>query len=97
LSIRGYQGTIAARLGDRDEAQRVLEELRSLDRPYMYGKNTYLCGRIAALLGEKDLAVEFLREAFAGGYGIGLRLHEDMDLEPLHGYPPFEELRRPKG
>ncbi len=83
--------------GGRRQARRILGELRDLDRPYLYGENKYLAGRVAAQLGEPELAVELLREAFASGTAIGLRLHQEMAFEPLHGYKPFEELRRPKG
>jgi len=43
--------------------------------------------------------VEFLREGFAGGlrHAADVDLHCEIDLESLRGYPPFEELLRPKG
>lgn len=51
---------------------------------------------IVALLGEKDHAVSLLREAVAQGSSPARYDHE-MDLESLHGYPPFEALIKPKG
>jgi hypothetical protein len=57
------------------------------------------------VLDDKPRAVELLREAIARGtgsaeiepYGPGFLLQHCMDLESLSGYPPFEELIRPKG
>jgi tetratricopeptide (TPR) repeat protein/predicted Ser/Thr protein kinase len=97
LQVEGYLGVIAARLGDRDEALATLEGLRQLDRPYLFGNNTYSAACIAAQLGERERAVELIRQALSQGFWIGMQLHTDRDLEPLSGYPPFEELRRPKG
>jgi len=53
-------------------------------------------GLAAAHLGEKERAVDLLRESLARGSSYAA-LHTDIDLEPLHGYPPFEELMKPKG
>ena len=97
LEVRGCLGVIAARLGDHDEARATLEDLRRLDDPYLFGNNTYWAACITAQLGEHERAVELLRQAMSQGFRVDMRLHADMDLEPLHGYPPFEELRRPKG
>ncbi|MCK4916154.1 MAG: hypothetical protein KAS89_08280, partial [Candidatus Eisenbacteria sp.] len=97
LDLKGYLGVLAARLGDHGEARATLEELRRLDDPYLFGNNTYWAACIAAQLGERERAVELIRQALSQGFRVNMRLHTDMDLEPLHGYPPFEELRRPKG
>ncbi len=71
--------------------------MQRLDRPYLFGANTYWRARIAALLGERERAVSLLRDGFAQGRSYGAYLHAEYDLEPLRGYPPFEELLRPKG
>ena len=85
------------RLGEQEKAREILEGLRRLDRPYLRGVNTYWAACIAAQLGEPDLAVELIQQALSQGVSVSTNLHTDMDFEPLHGYPPFEELRRPKG
>ena len=94
----GHLGALAARRGDLEEAARISSELERLDRPHMNGMNMYWCACISALLDEKEQAVKFLREAFAGGlrHGGEVDLHGEIDLESLRGYPPFEELMRPK-
>jgi tetratricopeptide (TPR) repeat protein len=106
INYKGRLGALAARRGDRAEAERIAEELRRLETPHIYGMNTARSARIAALLGEKERAVTLLREAVAQGegnneepdaYGYAFIYRHAMDLEPLHGYPPFEELIKPKG
>ncbi len=106
INYKGRLGALAARRGDRAEAERIAEELRRLEAPYLYGNNTVRSARIVAVLDDKERAVALLREAIAQGagsneepdsYGYGFIYRHSMDLEPLHGYPPFEELIKPKG
>jgi hypothetical protein len=61
------------------------------------GTVSWLRACIAAQGGERDQALELLRVALAHGVGAGDYLHVYAFLEPLHGYPPFEELIEPKG
>jgi tetratricopeptide (TPR) repeat protein len=102
----GRLGTLAARLGDRVEALRIADELRRTEGRWLDGKHTFRSARILALLGDKDRAVELLTEAIAQGsgisevpdaYGYGFIYSHCMDLEPLRGYPPFDQLIKPRG
>jgi hypothetical protein len=43
------------------------------------------------------LALALLRDAFAQGHPFDIEIHRDIDIEPLRGYPPFEDLMKPKG
>jgi tetratricopeptide (TPR) repeat protein len=88
---------LAVRTGDRATAERISEELRSLDRPYLHGEHTFGRACIAAHLGERERAVQLLRDAFSQGFKFSSGLHCSMDLEPLWDYPPFQELIEPKG
>jgi TolB-like protein len=105
INYKGRLGTLAARRGDSAEAMRIAEELRPIETPFPNGNNTYLSARILSLLGEREDAFTLLREAFAQGfvgtsvdlYGYGFTYRHSMDLEPLRGYPAFEELIKPKG
>jgi tetratricopeptide (TPR) repeat protein len=102
LKYRAYLGILAARVGDRDRALEVAEELRTLDEPYLRGSHTWSRAIIAAHLGDKDRAVELLRQSLSEGKDSAHLYHcmqvgKDVHLEPLWGYPPFEELREPKG
>ena len=91
-----YLGMLAARRGDRDEAQKISSQLENIKRPYLWGDHTYGQACIAALLGEKENAVNLLREALSQGVTYW-SLHPDMNLEPLSDYPAFKELVKPKG
>ena len=93
----GTVGITAARAGDRATALKVAGELERLDRKWMFGENTWYRACIAANLGEREKAVELLREAFAQGQAFGVWLHSDPALEALHGHAPYEELIKPKG
>jgi len=97
VNALGTLGAIAARRGDSPAAARYSGELARLNLPYVRGAHTAWRARIAALLGDRDEAVQLLRRAFAEGLTFGLWLHTDLDLETLRGYAPFEELIRPKG
>jgi tetratricopeptide (TPR) repeat protein/TolB-like protein len=104
VRFRGRLGVIAARRGDGAGAERIAEELRQIDRPYLYGESLYSRAMIAASLGDKPAAVQLLREAIAQGLGLGVEwegyavlLHRAPEMAPLRGYPPFEELLKPKG
>jgi tetratricopeptide (TPR) repeat protein len=101
IFYKGRLGALAARRADRATAQRIAAELRRLETPYLFGNNTSRSAGIIALLGDKEGAVALLREAVAQGagngdvpdmYGYGFVFRHSMDLEPLHGFPPFEDL-----
>ena len=106
IDFQGLLGSLSARRGDRTEAMRISEQLRRMDRPYLFGENTYARACISAQLGQKEQAVDLLKEAISQGFydvvpGLvqqcwTMAFHTDMDLEPLHGYPPYEELIKPK-
>ena len=84
-------GVVAARQGDQEEAYRIsrlLEEEGQVPSDVAYGR-----AQIAVALGERERAMELLRQV---GSGLG-GLHADPLLEPLWDYPPFKELLRPKG
>ena len=93
----GYRGVLAARRGDQAEAQRVARVLAVRRYPYSYGQPALWRARIAAVLGDRDQAVALVREAFAQGLAVDLYLHALIDFAPLRGYPPFDDLMRPRG
>jgi serine/threonine protein kinase/tetratricopeptide (TPR) repeat protein len=101
IDYLGYGGALAARRGNKEEALRISEELKRIDRPYTFGAQTYWRARIAALLGMKEEAVELLRQSFAqGNYYTddkGVFIIQAADLGPLRDYAPFKELMKPKG
>ena len=97
MTVAGSLGVIAARVGDHDEARRIFDDFPLTDSPSAPRSRSYWRACIASYLGEKDRAVELLKEAYAGGRGYNVDDHIDIDLEPLWDYPPFQELIKPKG
>jgi hypothetical protein len=94
----GVLGVLDARRGDRAEAQRIDRELAGMTLPYLTGFPMYYRAEIAAVLGDRERAVELLRNAIAhGAVDSWDHLHSEPAFARLHGYPPFDELLRPKG
>lgn len=97
LTYLGGLGVVEARLGRRDQAQRISQRLATTEQRYLFGTHTYGRAAIAATLGEKDEAVSLLRQSFAeGNRFMIINARRDFDLESLRGYPPFEELVKPR-
>lgn len=93
-------GMIEAKLGDRAAAQRIEGELASATPRYERGTPELLRAQIAAALGERDRAVSLIRQGIGLGLGlssVGGDLFGNENLEPLYGYPPFEQLIAPAG
>lgn len=94
VDYTGYLGAIAARQGRDADALAVAARLRGMQASELFGLSLLWRAGIAALLGDRPGAVDLLREALAQGEYLGLRLHQNPDLEPLRGFPPFEDLMR---
>jgi serine/threonine-protein kinase len=90
----------AARRGDEQETARVAACFDPPKSPWWADASPeFWQARLAALLGRKDEAVRHLR-SWAGDHWVSTypSLHRDFDLLlGLRGYPPFEDLLRPKG
>ncbi len=97
LYARGRLGTIAYHIGEIAEADRIYRELLALDRPFLFGEHLMTAACIAAVRGEREQAVELIREALAQGFAWDAWIHREPDFEALRDYPPFQELLRPKG
>jgi serine/threonine protein kinase/tetratricopeptide (TPR) repeat protein len=85
-------GMAAAHGGDRETAESAIRELEVRD--YLY-----YAAFVAGHLGDLDRAIDYLRRSLEQQKGITYAslYRWDLDLEPLWGYDPFEELVRPKG
>ncbi len=93
-------GITAAKLGDRQGALEAERMLAAANPRYERGTPKLLQAEIAAALGERDRAVQLLRQGLGLGMGLqrlGGELFGNADLEPLYGYPPFQELVKPNG
>lgn len=93
----GRVGTLAARLGQSEEALQIDRRLGTFDSSCPAGNRTYQRACIAAQLGDRDEAIRLLKEAIAQGYWGFWGMHADIHLEPLWDDPRFLELIRPKG
>jgi DNA-binding SARP family transcriptional activator/tetratricopeptide (TPR) repeat protein/TolB-like protein len=97
-----YLGLLAARRGDRvGAAQAIAFVQRTLNEvaPPSYVSRddaVYVSAEIAAVLGDRDRAVEILRDVLSdhGFAALPIRLHRDHEWEPMRGYPPFRTLTR---
>jgi serine/threonine-protein kinase len=93
----GRLGLLAARRGREAEARRISGELAVMEEAYDFGTTAFSRACIAAVLGDKHMAVELLEEAHERGWEFSIDTHTNQDLELLRGYPPFEAFLRPKG
>jgi tRNA A-37 threonylcarbamoyl transferase component Bud32/tetratricopeptide (TPR) repeat protein len=96
VGLLGLRGRIAARLGDSVTAQAASNALLAAAQSSREA-NALTRAKIAALLGQRDVAIRLLRDAVAQGEMQALRMREDPDLLGLRDYPPFETLVRPVG
>jgi DNA-binding SARP family transcriptional activator len=97
VQLLGHLGALAARRGDRAEAERISTALAASLQPYLRGGHTLWRARVAAQLGEHEQALHLLREAFSQGQPYGAWVHTDPDLIPLRHLSSFRQLVRPKG
>jgi len=89
---------INAKMNNRERAEDVIQELKANDGPTKKGSYKYALARIYSALNEKELAAEYLKQAFNEGRGFDIWLYDyDNELIPLHGYPAYEEFVKPKG
>jgi len=96
IDYLGYLGSVAVQMGKKEAALEIYKTLEENKRPYQFGNPTYWRSRIAALLGDKEAAVNLLRQATKEGYPYP-NLHPCEDFECLADYPPYIQLMKPKG
>jgi tetratricopeptide (TPR) repeat protein len=96
VELLGALGTTAARRGDTERARAVAGQLAGWSDPLHLGAPAFWRACIAALLNDRESAVDRLRESFAELPRSSLRLHRDPDLETLRDYPPYLDLVRLK-
>ena len=92
ITYRGYLGILHARLGNSQAALEQSRWLAELDGKSRKGTHTLWRARIAAVLGENENAMSFLREAFAQGASYGIGLHRDPAFEGVRDSEPFRKL-----
>ena len=100
IDVRAHLGDLAARRGDRREAERIDYWLATKGSQGPAGAASeywalYQRARIAGLLGERDRAMGLLRQAAQKGFSGWRVAHRDPDLAPLRGDPAFQEWIQP--
>ena len=100
MGLTGRLATLAARLGRRDEAERVSAELAARPAKYLHGRQTFWRAHIAAAMGERDQAVALLRQAYSEGYPVSDDFDQppelDRDFVDWLDYPPLKALLAPR-
>jgi hypothetical protein len=96
LEYLGQLGTFVAAQGHRSEAERIDSALARHDGPYVIGRQTFWRARIAAALGDRDRAVNLLREAHWQGKPFEGSDDAVLEWETIRDHPGFKELYRSK-
>ena len=71
--------------------------LRQKPERYMSGSDPFFLARLAALRGEKELAMRLLHQASAEGKAFDHTMHHIYEFQQLRGHKPFEQWLVPKG
>ncbi len=91
-------GCLNVKLGNKDIALSTAAALEKMDLPYPQGRIKYGLAQIHAALGEKEKALDLLKQAFKEGFAFGFYEYDyDFEFLPLFDYPPFQEFVKPKG
>jgi len=93
--LHGLRGIALAMTGQEAEAQEEADWLAASDLSNLNGRPTGFRAEIAALLGQKETAVQLLRQSLREGR-IWWDLYPVGDFLSLVGYEPFDELRKIK-
>ena len=93
-------GTIHAKMGNQEAALAIIQQFQELENASIVnlGEREYAQALIYAALGQKEQAMQLIRQAFEAGYGFDFSWRYDHDYEfiPLQDYPPFLEFVKPK-
>lgn len=94
LTYVEHLGILAARRGDRAEAESALDWLAHRTGQHLRGRHLHAQARIAAELGDAERAIERLRRGLSRS-GAYAAVHRDYHLRALRGHPNFEALATP--
>jgi len=94
LTYVEHLGILAARRGDRAEAESALDWLADRPGQHFRGRDLHAQARVAAELGDAERAIDRLRRALRRS-GAYTAVHRDYHLRSLRGHPDFESLVTP--
>jgi len=95
IEAAGYLALAQLASGDRARARTAADSLGALKRRWLFGSQTFWSAAINGALGERERAVQLLRQANAEGQPMHTWHYNDA-LTSLHGYAPFDALVRPQ-
>lgn len=96
VAALGGLGAVAERQGRRAEAERYVQRLDRIRRPYLFGAAKYAAARIVALGGDRERAVAFLYRARQEGMARIYNFHLEQDFDSLKAYLPYRNLLQPR-
>jgi hypothetical protein len=94
--LMGLHAASGAHQSDALRARSGIAALRKLTGKFRFGRHLMWAARVAAVLGEGDDALPFLRGAFARGHPYGVQLHADRDLLLLRDHEGVRDALRPR-
>ena len=94
LDAAGYLALTHVSRGGRERARSMADSIGALRREWSFGRHTRWRAAILGALGERDLAVELLRQA-SRERDDRAAWHSDPSLDRLRSYHAFQELIRP--
>ena len=89
MSVLGYRAIIAQRLGNRNEFDRLLQEMLKSD---MVGAAHYQVAQVYAQQNRTEEALSELQKAFAARDPGLAEMLTDYMLDPIRKEPQFQEL-----
>jgi hypothetical protein len=95
IEAAGYLALAQLASGDRVRARSAADSLGALKRRWLFGSHTFWSAAINGALGERERAVQLLRQANGEGQSMDTWHYNDA-LTSLHGYAPFDALVRPQ-
>ena len=95
IDAAGYYALSLLARGDKEQARAIADSLGSLKRRWMFGENTFWRAAILGALGEKDAAVQLLKQSHLEGQQMQT-WHSATNLEALRGFAPFALLMQPQ-
>ncbi len=98
--LEALLGICYAKTENKSKAEAQIKKVLEVDyvNARFNGNNFYNKGLIETAMGKKEEAVNSLRQAIEVGAVFAFGSFDgDGLLQPLHGYPPFEEFLKPKG
>jgi tetratricopeptide (TPR) repeat protein len=94
VMVMTFAGQLAARSGQPGVARAFDQQLAQVENSRSRPAALLGRARIAALLGDREGAVNHLRAAFAAGLPFGSWIHNTREFESLREFPPYLELIR---